>query len=285
MLNLLEHTVYLRLSSAADLLNDGRILAAIDTLSQTLQTPFSFTQDLGSHRRDLPLSPSPGLSPLFTLQNRGIHPTTKLKILSTASPENTPHIELTAGIHPYSGKYRVSLDLRLQKSWFAQQDAPARFAQMVQNLVLICDPFVVHAHDTDDNTVQNISDPGLLKRAFSANTDDTLPLAERPGREINLGEMRYAVNWITVLGAEQVQTLQSLSDDPDDPLDISKTPAQDVFPLANGRWWVRLYNSPLDAHTPLSRSTQLAVFLHWHLPLLARRQGPSLGYWDRKGRR
>ncbi len=61
--------------------------------------------------------------------------------------------------------------------------------------------------------------------------------------------------------------------------------SSEALPLSDGRWWFRLYDSPLSAASPLCRSTQQAVFDYWHLPLLARRQGPSFGYWDRKGRR
>jgi hypothetical protein len=184
-----------------------------------------------------------------------------------------PWLALVAGPHPYTGRYRVALDLRVPRALAQGEAAARRLAALLEALCALCQPATAHAHDADDNSAQNITDPNLLRRGFGVEPPED-PM-DRPGAEVNLGELCYVVNWLTVLGPEQVEDLGGDAH-------IAATPAPEVRPLGAGRWWVRLYDDPLDAAAPAQRAVQRAVAAHWALPALAKAQGPTLAYWSRR---
>jgi hypothetical protein len=272
-MNLREDALYLRLSTFQDLLNSAAALRACDLIQDALGVRFTHTQDLGVTRRDRPLSPVPTLAALTALTGQGVNAAAHIKLLSSADPDASPWLDLLCGPHPYTGRYRVALDLRLHKALASRPQAAAQLTHLMASLCDLCAPAAAHAHDADDNTTQNIRDPNLLRRAFGVEPPDDPD--DRPGMEVNLGELRYVVNWLTALGPEQVEALGG-------PDHLRATPCPLAQPLPNGGWLFQLYDDPLSCASPSSRAIQRAVALHWDLPQLARAQGPTLAYWNRK---
>lgn len=298
-----EDTVYLRLTTYHDLVHDATHLMVLELLDEWNRAPFTHYQDLTMRGRPRPLDAQLLVEKLHAPTGRGIHQELRFKLWrETGGPVRS--LEFNAGGHPYTGAYHTHLDIRVEKDWFVRNPevAPRVFTRHFKRLAQMTHPFQAHAHDTDDNSIQNIGNPALLRRGFGLDVEGPIDLAENPGRELSRGEFRYVVNWLTLFGPTLLSQLgpeivESVPVGTLEALDIDaqarRRPAQivaermgaDPDTLEDGppRWLLlTLGDSPLGAEEAARRDAQRAARDHLGFRALAEKTRYMLGYWQRK---
>ena len=272
-MDLREHTIALRLSTWRDLLDDRTAAQLIDNIEALTERPFSSSQDLGSSRRQHPGRPRDGRIVLHDYLERGLNLCAKIRLFS-ANPEDPTGqqvLTLRAGGHPYTGRFRTALDLRLPKQLFEAPAFVQAFIELVENWSIQLCPFQAHAHDTDDTNAQNMASPHLLKAGFGIELDEANRDQRPPGLEVSRGELRYHASWLTVLGPEHcdelgIEAIQSFP--------CSKRQ------LAPKLWLLQLFHSPLQIDDN-ARGAQRLFWDHFDIETLVREKGWAMGYWHR----
>jgi hypothetical protein len=295
-----DDSIYLKLSTEHDLLHDATFLEMLEILQALNQGIFEQFQDLMIRGRPRAVTPALLLEELHRRVGAGLHQAARVR-LSNGPEAIVRACELHAGAHPYAGRFVTQLDVRLSRGWFVRNPAHApRIARRrLIELAALSHPFQGHAHDTDDNAMQNVDSAALLRRGFGVEPPEPFDPADNPGRERSRGAYRYVVNWLTLigpgllehLGEERVQSapadrVERLEMDPD----ARVLPAEEVArrlgepaPAGPRRWWLlQVGASPLDADLPAVRATQRAVRDHLDLPALAASERWVHGYWQRK---
>jgi hypothetical protein len=295
-----EHSIYFKFSTEHCLLGDATFLEILDQLETWASAPFETVQDLLNHGRPRPWGGEQAVAHLHSRVGAGVNQQARL-LWKGAEGRAVRSVELNAGSHPYAGRFQTLLDIRLDRGWFERQGelGPRMAERRFVEIARLIHPFQGHAHDTDDNAVQNTDNAGLLERGFGVKVEGPIDLAANPGRELSRGPHRYAVNWLTLFGPELVEKLgrdllqaapapvvRALEIDPKS----RKLPAESVAERLGeavekeGEWWMlRLSESPLDfPDNPAAREVQRAVREHLGLRDLARQERWELGYWQKK---
>ena len=296
-----EDTLYLKLATTHDLVHDASHVMLLDLLHDWNRGPFESFQDLALRGRPKQVTAELLMEKLHAHVG-SVHQPTRFKFWR-ASGSPVRAFEFHAGAHPYTGIFHTQIDLRVEKSWVARNPdtAPRVLRRRFIEIARLIHPFQGHVHDTDDNSTQNIDNPGLLRRGFGIETEGPIALEDNPGRELSRGQFRYCVNWLTLFGPELLGNIA-----PDlvaaspaasvEPLDIDpgarKRPAElvaermgdepaEALRTAPQQWLLLcLGGSPLDAEA--QRHTQRAVREHLGFKALAKDQRTMLGYWQKK---
>lgn len=273
-MSLRENTVFFRCSTYEDLLDDARLLDIIEAIQTRLQLPFTTFQDLGAAPRQRPRRPQPLNDHLERVIAQGVHLAARFALTAESAPKL--RLEIAAGLHPYTGNYRTALDLRVDQAHFAQPAYTRRFVALIDHIATRIQPFVGHAHSSDDNSIQNIANAGLLERGFGITTTEPIDVRTRPGREVNRGELRYAINWINLFGPTFVEQLGAER--------FQELPGGTLQSLPGGTLRLRLYDTPLEADMPEHREFQRALWEHLDFERHVRETSYNFGYWDSKSR-
>ncbi|MBH23835.1 MAG: hypothetical protein CMH57_05070 [Myxococcales bacterium] len=299
-MSLRENTIYIRLSSYHDLIDDATHVEILHRLDAWNRGPFQHYQNLQMRGRPKALTAEVLLNELHGMVGQGLHRATRFKLWRD---EGAPvrSFEVFAGAHPYTGVFHTQIDIRVERSWFERNPtvAPERCRRMMIALTRLTHPFQGHAHDTDDNSIQNIDNPNLLRRGFGVESDEPIELADNPGRETSRGERRYVVNWLTLMGPELIEQvgLERVRSAPAwqvDELDVDpearKLPGVVIAermgseePQEEPQRWILLQTAPtpLEPEAPERREAQRQVREHLGFHERARRDR-MMGYWQRK---
>ncbi len=297
-----DHSIYLRMSTYHDLVHDATHILLLDMLDRWNRGAFEHFQDIGVRGRPRPITAQLLMEQLHERVGQGIHQELRFKVWrSQGAPVRS--LEFHAGAHPYTGVFHTRIDVRVERQWFERnpQSAPRVFKRRFKDIAALIHPFQGHAHDTDDNSIQNIDSPALLRRGFGLEVEGPIDLENNPGREIARGQFTYVINWLTLFGpgllgehfeAQQVSAtpgvaVERLSIDPE----ARKRPAELVAERmgaaptddAHSQWlMLSLGDSPLESAQPENRTAQLKAREHLGFAALADSQRYMLGYWQRK---
>lgn len=320
-MRLREDSVFLRWNAGRDVISDGTFLRWIATLEAIEGRPFASWRALDRSGPALELTPARRQELVVGLADGGTNPQHRFELTMDA-PRRVMRVSFTAGAHPYTGRYVVGVDLRLVGAAFGVS-APAepagtdtgvasdtgvdpsadvsveawvaRFRAWMLESAALCG----HAHDTDDDAMQNIVSPALLRSGYGVDPE-TLPEDDRPGRELSRGEHRYAVNWLTWLGPEMasqldVAALGERSGAASGAAVVEHVPVDTSGPAAAAHVapgeapaqlgpavFIRLYDKPSSCAAAEARAVQRAVFDALGIAELARRQQRAFGFWQRK---
>ena len=277
-MDLRERTVYFKWSTYADLLHSGELAAVVAGLESLLGAGFTLAQDLGVGRKQRRLSPTSDVASVLSRHvGAGVHVSGRFKLSQAPSDPNLGEetLEVFSGAHPYSGRFRVALDARVSRHRFEAPEFVERFVDWVRAMVTSTRPFMAHAHETDDNAIQNISVPRLLKSGFGVDAQGPITLLDNPGVEISRGEFRHVVNWLTVLGPAMIDQLGV------DAVRSAPCPAE-VLGVDEEHLMLRLYRSPLEAAVDANRTRQAETREALGFMPLVQAQGPTMGYWNHR---
>lgn len=292
-----EDTVYLRLSTHHDLVDDATFLEILELLTEWNRRPFGQYTDLALRGRPREVTPELLLGELHSRVGGGLHQILRFRMTAEDAP--VASYEFMAGAHPYTGVFHTSLDIRVRGEWVRRNPemGPRLLRRRFVEMARLSHPFQGHVHDTDDNAIQNVGDAGLLRRGFGVEVDGPIDLASNPGRELSRGALRYCVNWLTLFGPEMLErvTEEAVSTLPAgqvEQLDIDfsarRTPGQHVaermgqtFPDKPTRWWL-LQLGPTPTPFSPARGAQRAAREHLRLAELAESERWPLGYWQKK---
>ncbi|MFT6629463.1 MAG: hypothetical protein ACJA1R_002740, partial [Flavobacteriales bacterium] len=180
---------------------------------------------------------------------------------------NGQRCEFGAGLHPYSGVYVTNVDVRIPNTLVeGRHDA---LAELLREWVRGTAPLSLHAHDADDNAIQNCESETMLRLGYGV--EEALgPVAERPGREFNRGQFRYVANWVTFMGEEAVTLLE----------EAELCEWGESTEIFEGGRWARLSDEPTAFDT--IRSGQRALVEQAGFDKLVARDRRVWGYWQRK---
>ncbi len=198
-----ENTLFLKLSTHHDLVFDATHAMILELLHDWMGAPFESFQDLTARGKPRPVTGQLLLDALHRGVGQGIHQSLRFKLWrESGCPVRS--FEFNAGAHPYTGAFCTQIDIRVEKSWVERnpQTAPRVLRKRLIDLARLTHPFQAHAHDTDDNTIQNVDNLRLLRRGFGLDLTEPVDLSNNPGRELSRGNLRYAVNWLTLFGPE-----------------------------------------------------------------------------------
>ncbi len=296
-----EETIYLKYSTKHGLLHDATFLEVLDLIHTWQGGLMATWQDLLIRGKPRALTPLLLMEELDRRVGQGLHQQIRVKLMG-APGGVVRSVELHAGAHPYAGAFVTQLDIRLDRQWFVRnpERAPEVTRRRFVQIADLLHPFQAHAHDTDDNAIQNTDNLGLLKRGFDLDIEGPIDLANNPGRELSRAQFRYVVNWLTLLGPDLLDRLghdKALSAPATqvETLDIDPTTRQSLSQALRERLgaepetqetptWVllRVGDSPLDAAIAEVRQTQAAVRAHLEMAKLAEKERWGLGYWQRK---
>lgn len=266
-MRLRENAVHLKLSTYADVLDSGGHLAFVSELEAATGGTLTRFRDLSGPRLPEYAMEERGRAMLSAHEGAGFHQTARFRLSADDGPLRS--LELTAGLHPYSGVYTTQFDVRIDASW-ADRNAET-LVEMLTWCVARFEPLTAQVHDVDDDAMQNIDNPRLLELGYGV-TGSTA-LEDRPGREAVRGQFRLCIAWLTYFGAEALDLLERP--------DTSHLDGTVTMHIGRGRLW-RLSDIPSDAFTPEFRSRQRALRETLGIDALIERDRRAHGYWKRK---
>ena len=255
----------MKLVSRLDGINEGLFVDTIDDLATLSGAPFSSFQDHSGTR--LPPRPieTDQPPPYAAFVGVGFHPTVRF---SLSGPGTVRSVEFNGGLHPYSGVYVVQVDARIDAAAVGRE--PEGLLDLARRTVELWTPLTLHVHDVDDDAIQNIDNPRLLKLGYGI--DASVDLASRPGREASRGQFRFAVNWVTYFGAETLRLLELDAD--------SNWPVRSER-IGDGCWF-QLSDHPEAIGTASFREKQAALRTTLDFDRLIDADRRSFSYWKRK---
>ena len=263
-MRLREHAIYLKLVSRRDGLNEGLFVETLDDLS-SLGGGFDNYSDLSATRLPERRIVPDTAPPYADLVGVGFHPTARFAV---TGPGPVRRVEFNGGLHPYSGVYVVQVDARIDASTAAEN--PRAVLRLARRAVELWDPLTLHVHDVDDDAIQNIDNPRLLQLGYGV--DGPVDLEARPGREASRGQFRFAVNWVTYLGAEALTLLDAVERE-DWPVPTER--------VGHGRWF-QLASHPNEIGAERFRADQTALRAALDFDRLIDADRRSFSYWKRK---
>ena len=206
-MSLRDSSVYIRLSSYQDWVHGAEIVELLSQLDEWNQGPFELFCDELRRGRPKAVTGPLLLDAVHSLVGGGLHQIVRFR-LSKSKGRPVRSVTFAAGAHPYSGVFVSQLDVRVERDWVERngEAAARKLERTLRTWVPLLRPFQAHVHDTDDNSVQNIGSTGLLERGYGVKVD-SVDLASNPGRERVLGEKRFCVNWLTLLGPALIDAL------------------------------------------------------------------------------
>lgn len=265
-----EHSIFFKLLTRTDLLASGKLIELLDEFETFAGQRFDTFQDT-SARGTRPELLDEDRRQVVELMRVGMHLTCRFELKAS---NGSSRCSVNAGLHPYTGVYVVQLEARIDSGRFQDSVTCDAALEMIKRWIEVANPISVHAHDADDNSIQNSDSVGMLKLGYGVEVE-SVNLSSNPGRELSRGHFRMAANWLTWLGPEFLAILPGTA-----------TSSLDV-PIAEDCWWCdgrlfRLYGSPLDASLLQNREIQARVKNSLGFVDAAAEQQRSLGYWQRK---
>lgn len=269
-----ENQVYFRWTAGRDVVDDGTIADLVDSLEMEMGVPFARWRLLGQPDEARAWDGSARHDVLDSRIGVGTNQQLRIRWTAPENPAGIVSLEVQANMHPYTGRYVTSIDLRVGAAVMSEatrrESWRARFVEWVHDM----DALYGHAHDVDDDAIQNAFDPGLLLRGYGVVVEEGVDLADNPGREVSRGEFRYVVNWLSYFGAEMCETLNMASRE-------FAIDGLGVNPVEGGIWF-ELGASPLDSDAPEQRARQRALRDGLELRALADRTRRTFGFWQRR---
>jgi len=296
--HLRENSIYMRFSTNHDVVNDATHVELLERLQEWNGRPFELYRNVATKGRPRELTAQLIFEELHSAVGTGVHGELRF-IVWSAKGSPIRSFELNAGAHPYSGRFQTMVDVRFERDWFENnvEIAPDNFVERFEEVASLLHPFQGHAHDTDDNSIQNIGLASLLRRGYGVEVDEPIDLGSNPGREISRAGHRYAVNWLTLfgpeiiehLGAERVRSipgkLRELRIDPYARKTLGEQVAEEMGepPIKDGKWLLlRLAHNPLNFDNPERRALQRQIREHLELHKLAAQERWPWGYCQTK---
>ncbi len=266
-MRLRENAIHLKFTTYADVLNQGDHEALIDRIEAACGGRYDTFRDLAGTR--LPLTPLNERRPelLGAHTGAGLHQTARFQLQS--EHEALGALEITAGLHPYSGVYATQVNARLSTTW-AERNTE-ELIELAMWCIAIFEPLTLHVHDVDDDAIQNIDNPRLLELGYGI-VASCAP-EDRPGREAVRGQFRLSIAWLTYFGPDALALL-SKAEVPD-ALDVN------VQRLGRGTLY-RLARRPSEAGTPEFRARQKALRQLLEIDALIERDRHAHAYWKKK---
>lgn len=258
--------MYIKLVTYEDVLDAGRHLEAIATLEALTGEVFVRYRDLSGTR--MPFEPLEGNREalLGAHVGAGFHQTARFRVESDGPALRS--LELNAGLHPYSGVYTTLLEARLDARFVASRRAA--FVALFDDWVARLTPITAHAHDCDDDALQNIANPRLAElgygRAMPAEPE------RRPGREAVRGQFRYATTWLSHYGREALAVLGEPG------ADLGEF---DVREVRDGVT-IRLVDDPSSVSEEQLRALQVKLRAALALDAMVARDRRNYAYWKKK---
>lgn len=266
-----EYQVFLRWTFSRDLVNDGTLVDWVDTLEEKMQQPFVQWLPFGRATQPLRWDANARLEQLDGRIGQGLNQELRMRLIAAPNPAGIVHLDVHANMHPYTGRYVVTCELRVENDRVQSAEEVEGWADILQRWAEQGEALSGHMHEADDDAIQNVGSPGVLKLGYGVEVE-SVDLASNPGRETSRGEHRYVVNWLTFYGKEMMDALG--------------WPALEVEGLRTWRahegLWLRLSDAPLPADAPEARARQGAARTQLGLQALADRQQRSFGFWQKK---
>lgn len=265
-----EYDVFFRWTCGRDVVNDGTITRLVEELESLRGEPFSTYQPLGVPSSPVAWTEVLREQKLAPLAGGGANQQVRFRLDDGEGKHPVHRLEVQASAHPYTGRYVTTIDVRVAADFLEEsriEEWVARFRRWLETSAAICG----HAHDADDDAIQNIASPALLKRGYGVDVQD-VDLADNPGRETTRGEHRLAVNWLTWFSAETLEQL---------PVQELRVDSVEAVKQDDGLW-IRLYELPQHPEAPEKRERQRQVRDELKLQEVADRRRRSFGFWQRK---
>lgn len=269
-MRLRENTIFVKLSTRKDLLDDGTFRIMLDGIEALAGSRFHTVQDLVRPRARVHAVGGPDRLWLSEYESVGFHQRARFRL--EGDHDRLHWLEFNAAQHPYSGVFVSMVDLRISSELLADSAQVDGFVRLVRAFIKKTKPISLNAHDTDDHGIQNCDNPGMLKLGYGIEVD-SVSLARNPGREWSRGEFRYCANWLTYLGAEMLDKLAPFVDSE------AEEPAHEA--ISGGKLY-RLYDSPLSSDADESRNAQEELIQFAGFQRAADKEKWTHGYWQRK---
>lgn len=266
-----EYQVFLRGTYARDIVNDGTLVDWVDTLEAHMQQPFAQWLPLGRSPKPLSWNAMARLEELDGRIGQGLNQQVRMRLIAASNPAGIVHFDIQATMHPYTGRYVAACELRLENDALKEAGAVELWADQLQKWVASGGALSAHMHQADDDAIQNVSSPGVLRLGYGIDVD-SIDLANNPGRETSRGEHRYVVNWLSFFGKEMMDELQW----PELNVEGLRTWKEN-----DGLWW-RLSDTPLEPDAPETRQRQMHVREQLGIQALADRKQRAFGFWQKK---
>lgn len=274
-MRLCENAVYVKITTAEDVLDDGTVQTLLEQAGLVAGgTPTRF-RDLV--RRSPERTAEEGIAALEEGRGAGLHQSARFRF--EGDPDGPLRsLEVHAMAHPYTGEHVTQIEFRWSRSVLENPEQRERLAAFVREAIRRTRPLHAHAHDVDDNAMQLVDSPGLLRMGYGREPDE-LGASDRPGREISRGTWRLVPNWMTYIGPPLIEALDEAGDGPIEPGEL---PPHDSIA---GGWLFTLKADPATPCEPRFRDAQRALRTTLRFDELARRTGRNLGYWARRSRK
>lgn len=297
-MKLRENSLYMRFSTHHDVVDDATHVELLERLQEWNGRPFALYQNLGDKGRPRELTAQLLLDELHSRVGEGLHGKLRFRVWSeTGTPIRS--FEFNAGAHPYSGRFVTMVDIRYEREWMERNRkiSPDNFVERFEEVASLLHPFQGHAHDTDDNSIQNIGSASLLRRGYGLEVTEPIDLASNPGREVSRAGHRYVVNWLTLFGPEMVEhlgpqrfedlpgELRELDIDPNARKTLGEQVAEEMgdHREKTGKWLLlRLAHDPLSFDDPEIRGKQKTIKERLQLEKIAADERWPWGYWQSK---
>lgn len=269
-MRLREPSVFMKLSTHADVLDNGAIFQLLESISALTGLLWETSIDL--LERDARVRSWSDVAEMLSFEWVGQGTNRRFRRRWTAPAAEGKFgewLEVHASSHPYSGVFVTQIELRLARERFGDHQFTSRFVAWADGWCSRLAPIDAHAHETDDHAIQNCALPALLSAGFGINADS---LGEdRPGREVSRGECRYCATWWSFAGAQVLERLGQP--------DLTQLPGDVLH--AGGGVRVLLGADPLNLDESF-RSGQRHLADALGFAEAARKDRWTLGFWQKK---
>ena len=269
-----EYQVFFRWMCGRDIVNDGSLVSLVDELESLMERPFARWRALGRPAQELDWTVGARLQTLDSTVGAGRNQELRMRLTAGENCAGVVSLEVQAQMHPYTGRYVTTVDLRVHRDVLVDDEVLGAWGERFAAWVEDGDAIWAHAHDADDDAIQNVFDPNLLRLGYGVELAEGTDLMQNPGREVSRGEFRYVVNWLTWFGPEMCAELRLRERD-------YAIDGLSVLPLERG-YWFSLAPSPLNPDDDEVRARQRALRELLEIPALAERTRRAFGFWQRR---
>lgn len=266
-----EYQVFLRWTCGRDIIDDATLVDWVDAIEAKMEQPFVQWMPLGTPGQPATWNAAARLDLLDGRIGQGSNQQLRMRLIAAPNPAQIDYFDIQATMHPYTGRYVTSCELRLKQTAFEDAATTAFWTERLQEWASQGAALSAHLHEADDDAIQNVSSAGVLKLGYGIDVE-SVDVANNPGRETSRGEYRYVVNWLSYFGEEMRNELRQ----PEIAVEGVTTWE------ADGGLWIRLSDSPQNPDAPATRERQAAVRDQLGLQALADRQRRAFGFWQKK---